>query len=268
MSTPEEESDPPPDDGDDGDAAAVPSGPPEDPDDEVVPPSLPPPPPPPPPPVTAAAPLPPPPPPLPPLDGDAPPPASVPVPPPPASPVATRPPPRVDEVTPLEGPVYAETRIVLRGDHFDRVTVVRVGGQIAMTVGVREPSELRVLVAPLETPGNVPISVQNPGHDPVVFEQAFRYAPLAPPRLMSVTPARGDAGGGTEVSLLGADFHPRAQVTVNGEAVGASTYIDPTTIDLVMPPGPAGRAVDIVVVNPDGAETRARRAFQYDPSGA
>jgi len=200
---------------------------------------------------------------LPPLDGDVPPPASVPVPRAYQAPT-TQPAPEVQDIEPEHGPVYFETRVTLRGNHLYRTSIVRVGGQIATTVGAREPSELRVLVAPLEEPTAAEISVQNPGRDPAVLTQRFRYERLAAPILESVAPTHGAPRGGTEMTLVGTNFHPKARVEIDGAEVEPVNFVDETTLDVSTPPGEHGRTVDVAVINPDGRRVVAPRAFQYD----
>jgi len=201
---------------------------------------------------------------LPPLDGgDVPPPASVPVPQAFRAPTSL-PAPEVTDVEPQVGPIYFETRVTLRGAHLYRTSIVRVGGQIATTVGAREPHELRVLVAPLEEPSAVEVSVQNPGRDPLVLDQCFRYLPLAAPSLETVAPTHGAPRGGTELTLVGKNFHPKAKVEIDGEPVEPVNFVDETTLDVLTPEGEHGKTVDVTLIHPDGRRVVARRAFRYD----
>ncbi len=200
---------------------------------------------------------------LPPLEGDVPPPASVPVPRAFRAPT-TLPAPEVQDIEPERGPVFFETRVTLRGNHLYRTTIVRVGGQIATTVGAREPNELRVLVAPLEEPTAAEVTVQNPGRDPVTLDHRFQYERLAAPVLESVAPTQGGLRGGTELTLVGKNFHPKARVEIGGTEVEPVTFIDETTLDVMTPPGEHGKTVDVAVINPDGRRATASRAFQYD----
>jgi hypothetical protein len=186
------------------------------------------------------------------------------VPPPSAGPAPRwLPAPTIFEVDPPEGPVHAETRVTLRGQHLYRESIVRFEGLIAMTVGAHEPRELVVRTPLRERPGPVEVSVQNPGAPLVVLSAPFRYVPLAPPTVTGVAPHAGAPKGGTEISVTGSGFVPGSVVLVDGVRA-KTTFVDGTTIDAVTPPGKSGAMVDVAVENPDGRRANMPRAFAYD----
>ncbi len=199
---------------------------------------------------------------LPPEDIDLPPPNSVPRPqnlPAPVVRLAAE----VTLVSPEQGPTIGGIKITIEGKHLYRESIVRVGGAISATIGAREPSMLSVEAPPRKTAGLVEISVQNPGAELVVLENAFRYVPLPPPKITSVAPNRAAVKGGTELTISGEGFIEDTVVTLDG-AESKVLFIDSATLELITPAGEHGTMVDVVVSNPDGKEDRAPRAFMYD----
>jgi hypothetical protein len=224
------------------------------------------PPPPPPPRSSPAPPLPPLPPPLDPLllaDADEPPPESVPRPRSPAPP-KVYPTPRLDDVDPAEGPVLGGTKLTLSGDGLLRLTIVRIGGVIAQTVGAREPSELRVLTPPVDLPGPVDVSVENPLCEPAVKAAGFRYVALPPPRITSIAPDHVAARGGAEIAIEGSGFVAASEVLLDGVPAARVRFVSATTLEVKTPGGESGKLVDVTVKNPDGKTAVQRRAFMYD----
>jgi hypothetical protein len=196
-------------------------------------------------------------------DIDLPPPTSVPVP-APYTPPRVVPPALVEEVSPAEGTILGDTRVTLTGQHLYRESIVRIDGQIARTVGATEPREIRVVTPPRKTAGVVDLSVQNPNSEVVTVEKAFRYLPLAPPKISSIAPDHVRAKGGGEITILGEGFVKTTVVLLDGVEAPKVTHVDATTLDVTTPAGKHGKAVDVTVRNPDGKQDVARRAFMYD----
>ncbi len=230
---------------------------------------LPPPSPPPPPPPPSMRPPPPPPPPPPPLDAtflseaDLPPPESVPRPRAPES-LRVYPAPRLDDVEPTEGTILGGTKLTLSGDSLFRLSIVRIDGVIAQTIGAREPSELRVLTPQRDEGGPVDVSVENPLAEPAVKAGAFRYTLLAAPKITSVAPDRVAAKGGAEISIEGHGFVSTTAVLLDGTPAASVRFVSSTSLEVKTPGGPNGKLVDVQVKNPDGQSELARRAFMYD----
>lgn len=191
-----------------------------------------------------------------------PPPNSVPRPPPPVS-LRVYPPPSVDDVGPASGSVLGDTKVTLSGKNLFRVSIVRVGGLIAQTIGADEPRELRVLTPPAAHAGEVDITIENPFVPPVVLPRAFRYEKLSPPHIETVAPERIATKGG-ELSILGHGFVKSATVLIDGKPAAGVRVLSATAIDVKVPAGEDGRMVDVTVKNPDGQTTTARRAFVFD----
>ena len=69
------------------------------------------------------------------------------------------------------------------------------------------------------------------------------------PRIASVSPSSGLAGGGTVVTISGGGFQAGAAVTIGGSLAGA--VVGPSEITASSPPLPAGSLNDVLVTNPD-----------------
>ncbi|MCC6522937.1 MAG: IPT/TIG domain-containing protein [Polyangiaceae bacterium] len=193
---------------------------------------------------------------------DLPPPASVPRP-MPAPAVRVLPKPAVDELAPTEGLTVVETRVVLRGKHLYRESIVRFGGVIAMPIGAVEPWELTVLAPSRDKAGPVEVTVQNPGAHVLSLPSAYRYVALPQPQILVVAPHRGAVRGGTEISVSGKHFVAGSVVLVDG--VRAKTrFVDAETLEARTPPGKAGAMVAVAVENPDGKRAVTPRAYLYD----
>ncbi len=87
-------------------------------------------------------------------------------------------------------------------------------------------------------------------------------APPAPPVVVSVSPASGPAGGGTQVTIAGTWFLPGASVAIGGVPALETTRLDSATLLVRTGPHTAG-PVDVVVTNPDGLSGALAGAFTY-----
>ena len=81
-----------------------------------------------------------------------------------------------------------------------------------------------------------------PSSHGVVYRQSI-------PRIASVSPSSGPAGGGTLVTISGSGFQSGAAVTMGGSLAGA--VIGPSAITASSPPLSAGSLNDVLVTNPD-----------------
>lgn len=193
---------------------------------------------------------------------DIPPPHSVPVPMPAPEPTV-RPQARVDDVSPDGGLTLGGTRVTLTGQHLYRVSIVRIGGALAQTIGAREPHEIRVLAPAAKSAGVVDITVQNPSADETLVPQGFTYRALPAPKIASVAPTYADASGGTEICVMGQNFVSDTRVLVGSTPAKKTKFIDATTLEVVLPGGKSGAMMDVIVENPDGKRDVAKRAFKY-----
>lgn len=176
----------------------------------------------------------------------------------------SRPAPRVDGVTPRNGPMVGGTRLVLEGDHFDEHVFVRIGGQAPKKVVVRSATMLELVAPPSRASGFVDVEVGRGDAGTTVVKNAFRYDPSPAPGIESVAPNKGSVDGGTEVSIEGKNFIAESTVLFGGKPAQRVKFVSATTLEVKTPPGKNGEMVDVVVKNPDGKEAVTKRAFLYD----
>jgi len=88
------------------------------------------------------------------------------------------------------------------------------------------------------------------------------------PRVDSITPGSGPTGGGTAITIAGADFAPDAAVAIDGQACADVVVVSASEVQCTTPAGVAG-AADVTVTNSStGAAGTAAGAFTYTaPAG-
>jgi parallel beta-helix repeat protein len=89
--------------------------------------------------------------------------------------------------------------------------------------------------------------------------------------VLSLLPAAGPAGGGSNVSIFGTDFLNGASVTIGGQPATSVVTVGFTTITATTPALAIGSANDVVVTNPDGSTGTLVKGWVADfldvPSG-
>lgn len=83
----------------------------------------------------------------------------------------------------------------------------------------------------------------------------------AAPTVRSVTPARGDIGGGSTITITGADLTGTTAVTIGGHAATDVRVVSDGEVTATVPAGVAGTA-DVTVTTPRGTDT-ATDAYSY-----
>jgi hypothetical protein len=173
----------------------------------------------------------------------------------------TKLPPRVTSVTPDSGPNTGGTELVIRGQDFDDGASVFVCG-IAATVSFHSAEELRVVTPAVARDGLVDVRVVNRDDQAATIDAAFRYlAPLPPPELAQIGPARGSQIGGLEVRLLGENFAEGATVCFGGVAAAAVRFLTHKEMAATTPAYNGYGEVAVEVKNRDGASSTLENAF-------
>ena len=171
--------------------------------------------------------------------------------------------PRIDSVSPAEGPSSGGTRVSVRGLDFREGCVAFVCG-VPVPVTFVGAEELQVTTPAVSRDGGADVRVVNPDDQAHTAERLFRYnAPLPPPSLAQVSPARGTQDGGLRVSLYGEDFAEPVRVRFGGLEAQA-TFLTRKEVAAISPARAGGGAVDVEVVNPDGAASALTGAFTYE----
>ncbi|HUR64569.1 MAG TPA: IPT/TIG domain-containing protein [Candidatus Thermoplasmatota archaeon] len=149
-------------------------------------------------------------------------------------------------------------------------------GFIATPITVTPPTSAGVttlsFLAPSHSAGPLDVVITNPGGtaaDSLLLqgrESRFAYTQVAGPVLSSISPATGDAAGGTAVTLTGVNFATTgsASVTFNGTAATDVVVVSGTSITAKTPPGKAGTAT--VTVSVSGLTASLPNGFTYTAS--
>jgi hypothetical protein len=168
----------------------------------------------------------------------------------------------ITAMEPKKGPTTGGTGVLVRGEHLDVVSHVRVGGEPA---GFKyRDGELAFVTPPRAHEGAADVELRTRDGASTVLKNAFTYSPVPPPAIRSLAPNRGGPSGGTEVTISGENFAPGTSVLVDGERVAVARVRDTSTIVFKTPPGEAGAMADVAVRSPTGQQAVAKRAFLYD----
>jgi len=136
---------------------------------------------------------------------------------------------------------------------------VTIGGAPATSV-IWVSSTSITATTPLRTAGAKDVVVTNPDTQIGTLVGGFTY--VAAPTVASISPSFGTTGGGTAVTITGADFTSGATVTIGGVAATGVTFVNATSITATSPAGTAG-AKDVVVTNPDTQIGTLTSGFTY-----
>ena len=168
-------------------------------------------------------------------------------------------PPTVTSVSPSAGPLAGGTSVTVTGANFTGATAVKFGGSTAMTFKVNSSSSITA-TSPAGS-GTVDVTVATPGGTSST-SAADQFSYIAAPTVTSVSPASGPAGGGTSVSVTGANFTGATAVTFGATAASSFTVNSASSITTTSPAG--SNEVDLIVTTPGGSSaTSAADQFTY-----
>jgi len=180
---------------------------------------------------------------------------------------AAPPAPSISSFSPAVGPTAGGTTVTILGANFAAGVQVVFDNSPATFVSLTGDSVIAATTPP-HGAGPVDVTVRNADGRQVVLAAAFTYeAPPPPPdpAITSVSPSSGALGGGTTVTIAGANFAagPTLAVRFGGLAASSVTAVLPGAITAVTPPGAALGAVDVQVVNPNGRSATLAAGFTY-----
>ncbi len=166
----------------------------------------------------------------------------------------------IPDEMPLEGGVY----VIIEGERFAGGASLNLFGMHAPEIN-QDGTERISFLAPAAGDGPLDgmVIVTNPNGLAGRSETLLRYRRLMP-QLSTVEPARGWVSGGKVINAVGVDFHQRVRATFGGRPATVR-YRSRTALELEVPPAEQTGPVEIVLTNPDGAETRLANAFTYEP---
>ncbi|MET4170850.1 hypothetical protein ABIB99_001932 [Bradyrhizobium sp. LA6.1] len=167
--------------------------------------------------------------------------------------------PAVTSLSPTSGPAAGGTVVTITGTNFTGVTAVSFGGTAAAGFTFNSATSITA-TSPAGAAGAVDVRVTTPGGTSAISAaDQFTYA--GPPSITSISPTGGPLGGGTIVTITGANLSGATAVTFGATAAGF-TVNSATQITATSPAG-AG-TVDIRVTTVGGTSAMsAADQFSY-----
>jgi hypothetical protein len=171
--------------------------------------------------------------------------------------------PAINTVTPGTGPLGGGTSVTLAGTNFTGATAVHFGTALGTGMVVNSDSSITVNAPAATTAGPVAVTVNANGvTSATTLTTIYTYLPVAA-TLTSISPTSGPAAGGTAVTLTGAGFTPTSTVQLDDSITVPSTYVDPTSMTVTMPPHAGGNvSVDVHT----GLLVSNTKTFTYIPA--
>ena len=151
--------------------------------------------------------------------------------------------------------------VTVLGDNFQDGAAVTFGGQRAARVSFEGP-QLLIVTSPKLAPGVVDVTVTNPDGKSYTLERSYTYLAGSAPIVVGVEPASGRLSGGTEVTILGANFGTGAAVFFGGTPATGVVVANAGEITAVTPAHGAAD-VNVTVTNSDGRSGSRADGFAY-----
>jgi hypothetical protein len=170
--------------------------------------------------------------------------------------------PQIRDMAPARGSIYGGTRLTIVGSRFDPRSVVKLGA-VDGAVAYTSPELIHVVTPAVPEPAIVDVTFLNPDGTSTTLEGGFAFTPPpAPPKLISIAPARGFASGGATVTIHGDNFEEGIAVRI-GEVRTTVRVVSRLLLEVEVPPrGEAGSvAVELIA---DGVVVRVEDAFAYE----
>lgn len=168
--------------------------------------------------------------------------------------------PQIDTVFPPAGFVGGGTEVTLTGEDFVAGVQVRING-IDQGAPSIESSQVMRFNATAGAAGVQTLEVEGLGG--TIATSVFTYEPQPDPVLMSVSPAVVGLGGGTMLTLTGANFSADSDVWIGadpdsgagGMLVSATTFVDSSTLEIMAPSFSTGGSMSVVVMDSSSSQS-------------
>jgi hypothetical protein len=173
--------------------------------------------------------------------------------------------PTVTGLSVTDGPASGGTSLTITGVGFLGATAVDVGGIATSSFTVVDDTTVTATTAAdtgISDDAALDVSVISPaGTGATSPSDLFTY--VVPPRIAAVTPSSGPIGGGTAITISGADLAYGTQLMISEDQVPFSYNTD-GSISAVTPPGEAYEAVPVVLTTVGGTNAGGGAAqFTY-----
>lgn len=168
--------------------------------------------------------------------------------------------PKATSVSPAQGFTAGGTLITITGTNFRAGSTVTVGGAAATGVTVLNATTIRALTP--ARPIGVADIVVTAGEVSTTLASAFTYVALPQPEIFAISPATGPTGGGTDVTIDGANLGGVVAVTFGGTPAASITVVNATKVTARTPARAIGK-VDVTVRTNQDLTATAVAAFEY-----
>ena len=172
---------------------------------------------------------------------------------------------RVTSVTPNAGPAGKTHKVTVHGSGFlpigfaDEAQIIS-GSKVLATVNATCTTTACTLTMPAESARTVDIKIFAESLWSSATSRADHYTYALAPHISSFSPARGTRGGGTKITIHGANFIGVRSVSFGGKAGTKLRVISATEITVVAPRGAKG-TVKLTVIAAGGTSNAV--SYQY-----
>ncbi len=168
-------------------------------------------------------------------------------------------PPSILGVAPIEIPSSGGNEITISGADFLINPSIFINGNPCPNVTFDSSTSIRCFPPP-STAGFADVEVRNYDGQFVVANSQFEYVDA--PTITSIAPSTDIVAGGNTLTVFGNGFRNGLTASLGGVDCPVG-FVNPTSFDCSIPPGPGPVTVDVLVTNPDGQNAVLLNAFRY-----
>jgi hypothetical protein len=169
--------------------------------------------------------------------------------------------PTASAVAPATGSITGGATVTITGSGFLAGVTVTFGGVGAPSVTV-ESASLLTVVTPAHAAGPVAVVVRNYDTLAATMATGFTYQAVDAPTVEALAPNIGSIAGGLTTTITGTGFKTGLTVAFDLVPATSATWVNSTTILVVVPAGFPGAAT-VVVTNSDGQAAALIGGFTY-----
>lgn len=171
--------------------------------------------------------------------------------------------PQVTAISPTQGYTTGGLDVTITGTNFRAGSTVTIGGTAAANVVVLNATTIRAKT-PARPAGPADVVVAA-GTATTTLANGFTYVALPQPEIAGVSPTKGPTGGGTDVTITGANLGSIVEVTFGGVPATQITQVTATSL-VARTPARAAGTVDVAVRSIEGLTATKSSAFTYEPT--
>ena len=169
--------------------------------------------------------------------------------------------PTITAVSPSAAPTAGGNSVTITGTNFTGATAVKFGTTNA-TFTIVSATQITA-TAPAESAGTVDITITTPGGTSAT-SASDQYTYAGTPTVSGLAPNAGPLGGGTTVTITGANLSLASAVKFGATSAIGVTVVSATKITATAPAAALAGAVDVTVTTPGGTSaTTAADQYTY-----